>query len=159
MRPRAKLVSILIYWLASPSWSAEVLLSEQDLKTATELRQDALQDPYAYQIVESLTTEVGPRMAGTPGDAAAVAWAQEKFKALGFDRSWTEEVVFTSWMRGEEKAEIIAPFPQPIMVTALGRSVATPAQGLKAEIVHFETLDDLKAAKPEQVKGKIAFIN
>ena len=40
----------------------------------------------AWSVVESLTTEVGPRMAGTPADARAVAWAKAKFTAMGFDK-------------------------------------------------------------------------
>ena len=43
------------------------------------------------------------------------------------------------WVRGEERAEIVAPFPQKLAVTALGKSGATPAGGLAAEVVGFDT--------------------
>ena len=63
------------------------------------------------------------------------------------------------WVRGEEKAWITAPFPQPLVVTALGNSGATPAQGIEAELVGFETIDALIAAPAEAVRGKIVFVD
>mgnify|MGYP006179284355 CR=1 FL=1 len=62
------------------------------------------------------------RMAGTPADARAVAWAKAKFEALGFDKVYLEPVTFPVWLRHRERAEILAPFPQPLVVTALGGS-------------------------------------
>ncbi len=133
--------------------------SVQDLQTAAALREAARTSNASYVILESLTTEVGPRMAGTPADARAVAWAEAKMRALGFDKVWKEPVTFPSWQRGVEKAEIIAPFAQPLSITALGSSVATPAGGITAELVEFANLAELQAAKPDTVRGKIVFIN
>ncbi len=60
--------------------------------TAVLLRERALIDNLSVDIVESLTTEVGPRRMGTEGDQRVIAWSQAKFRELGFDRVWTEEV-------------------------------------------------------------------
>jgi Zn-dependent M28 family amino/carboxypeptidase len=135
------------------------IFSDKDLQTAAWIRDTAGLDNLSYRILESLTTEVGPRMAGTPADARAVAWAEAKFKELGFDKVWKEPVTFPSWKRGVEKAEILAPYPQPLVITALGNSVATPANGLTAELIQFANLKELALASPETVKGKIVFIN
>lgn len=135
------------------------VFSDKEMQTAAWLRDAARLDNASYRILESLTTEVGPRMAGTPADARAVAWAEAKFRELGFDKVWKEPVTFPSWQRGEEKAEIVAPFPQPLTITALGNSIATPTGGLTADLVQFATFKDLQAASPESVKGKIVFIN
>ena len=64
-----------------------------------------------------------------------------------------------AWRRHAEGAEILAPFPQPLAVTALGGSVPTAKSGLTAELVLFETLDDLKRARPESVEGRIAYVS
>jgi hypothetical protein len=133
-------------------------LSEKAIATAEKLRADGLAGSGAYDIVESLTTEVGPRMAGSPGDAAAVAWATAKFKALGFDRVYTEPVTFTAWRRRHERGEVLAPFPQPLHLTALGHTVGTGATPLEAEVVEFANLDALKAAADGSLAGKIAYI-
>ncbi len=135
------------------------ILSDKEMQTAAWIRDSSLSDNRSYQILESLTTEVGARMAGSPGDARAVAWAEAKFKELGFDKVWKEPVTFPSWKRGVEQAAITAPFPQNLHITALGNSVATPANGIDAEVVQFATLQDLMAASPERVSGKIVFIN
>ncbi|MFA9276105.1 MAG: M20/M25/M40 family metallo-hydrolase [Candidatus Aquirickettsiella gammari] len=135
------------------------LFTEKEMHTAAWIRDAARTDNLSYKILESLTTEVGPRMAGSPADARAVAWAEAKFKELGFDKVWKEPVSFPSWKRGLEKAEIVAPFPQPLLITALGNSVATPAEGLTADLAEFASLKDLAAAPADKVRGKIVFIN
>lgn len=156
-------ISILFTSLASLA-EQPVLLTDNQLKQIESVREQALKSNLGYEILESLTTEVGPRMAGTPQDTLAVKWAVEKFKVLGFDKVWTEPVTYSTWKRGVETAEVVLPYPQPLHITGLGGSVSTSTvstseDGLTAEVVHFNTLDDLKAAKQSQVKGKIVFIS
>ncbi len=134
-------------------------LNEQEKALLTSIKNDALSSDLSYQILESLTTEVGPRLTGTKGDELGVQWAVAKMQSLGFDKVWTEAVPYTVWHRGNIQAKIVAPFPQDVSATALGGSVATAQEGISAEIAHFDTLADLKNAKPEEVKGKIAFIS
>jgi carboxypeptidase Q len=132
---------------------------ERALATATQLRDGALQGSGAYAIVESLTTEVGARMAGTAADARAVRWAEARFKALGFDRVTLEPVTFPVWRRGVERAEVLSPAPQQLSLLALGFSSGTPKGGVEAEVVRFATLDELKAAPEAAVRGKIVFVS
>src|SRR5271154_7389881 len=53
--------------------------------TASSLGQKALDDPAAYGFVESLTTEIGQRLAGTEAHRRAGAWAEARLKAAGFE--------------------------------------------------------------------------
>ncbi|MBY5981559.1 M20/M25/M40 family metallo-hydrolase [Ferrimonas balearica] len=129
------------------------------LKHSDALRQHAEQSDAAWQVLESLTTEVGPRLAGTEADARAVAWAKARFEAMGFDAVRLEPVTVPHWERGFADARVTLPFPQPLVITALGNSVATPEGGIEAGIVRFATLADLQAADPAQVKGKLVFID
>src|SRR5689334_8430822 len=64
------------------------------------LRERALADDTAYDTVRSLTTDVGPRLAGSAGDAKAVAWAMERLTALGFKNVVKEPVTVPHWDRG-----------------------------------------------------------
>ena len=134
-------------------------LSPAALAEARALRERALADDTAYELVRSLTTEVGPRLAGSPGDARAVAWAVQKLQALGFANVRTEPVTVQRWIRGEARAEIVAPWPQALVVAALGGSVATPAGGIEAEVVPVASLDDLKAQPPGRIAGRIVFFS
>lgn len=127
---------------------------------AVALRERALRDNLSVDIVESVTTEVGPRRMGTDGDKRVIAWSQAKFRELGFDRVWTEAVPLDrGWTRGEARAEILAPFPHKVVMTALGYSVGTDGD-LVGEVVEFPTFDDLEAVpEGDSLKGKIAFIS
>ncbi|WP_095498095.1 M28 family peptidase [Paraferrimonas haliotis] len=123
------------------------------------LQQMSLESSLSYEIVESLTVEVGPRLPGSPADLKTVAWAEAKFKALNYDKIYKEPVEIPVWTRGAASAEITAPFPQPIVITALGGSVATPDEGIEAEIVRFDNIEQLQQADSKLVEGKIVFID
>lgn len=131
--------------LAPAAWAATPQLSlDQDL---------------AYNLVESLTVEVGPRIAGSEADRRAVQWAVKNLQQLGYDKVWTEEFEMPGWTRGTASLEVVSPFPQSLVLTSLGGSVGTPAAGLTAAVVMFDSIEALEKADPVAVKGKIAFIN
>lgn len=128
--------------------------------TLEDVRSTALNsDEIAYDIVEGLTTEIGPRQGGTEAEERARAWSVAKLKSLGFDNVRIEEYQMPTWVRGEETAEIVAPFTHKLAVTALGNSGSTGDKGLEAEIVYFPTLEDLRSAPDGSLKGKIAFVS
>ena len=112
----------------------------------------------SYAIVESLTTEVGERLAGTPAARRATDWAVAKLMALGFQNVHTEAFPITAWVRGVETAEVTSPYPQRLVLTALGGSVPTPPEGIEAEIVVFPTYAALLAAPMGSLAGKIAVV-
>ncbi|MBL0925227.1 MAG: M28 family peptidase [Sphingomonadaceae bacterium] len=145
------------------SIAAPVLLLVTPVSAASPLetlRDKALDaDEVAYDIVEGLTTEIGPRQAGTEAEARARTWSVAKLKALGFNNVRIEEYQMPTWVRGEETAEVVAPFPQKLAVTALGNSGSTGEVGLEAEIVFFPTLDALRAVPDGSLNGKIAFVS
>lgn len=149
--------------LAAPTLAQEepapTRIPDAAIATAEALRERALAGNAAWDLVESLTTEVGQRLAGSEGDARAVAWAVERFRALGFDEVRTEPVTFPVWIRGEERGEVLSPFPQRLALTALGGSVGTEGAPLDGEIVHFESLDALRAVEDGSLAGRIAFIS
>ena len=114
----------------------------------------------AVEWVRRLTDEVGPRPSGSPGDRAAIAWGQALLRELGFTEVRAEAVPVKVWERGVETAEVVAPFRQPLVVTALGGSVGTPSEGIAASVVRMESLEALEeAAKadPNAVRGRIVF--
>ena len=123
------------------------------------LRDAALDDDVGYAIVEGLTTEIGPRLAGTEAEARARTWAIARLKGLGFANVHVEPFDMPVWVRGAETAEIVSPFPQTLRLTALGNSAATPPQGLTAPVAFFNSFDALVAAAPGSLAGKIAFVS
>jgi len=139
--------------ISTPVWA-------QPPSSQTErLREAALKDDIAWEITEGLTTEIGPRLAGTEAEARARDWAVRKLKALGFANVRVETFDMPVWVRGEERAEIVAPFPQKLVLTALGNSGATPAAGLTAQVIGFDDMAALEAARDADVRGKIVFVS
>ena len=116
-------------------------------------------DHYAWDITEGLTTEVGPRLAGTEAEARARDWAVKKLTAMGFANVRIEPFDLPVWTRGRESAEVLSPFPQPLVVAAFGNSASTGPEGVSGDIVAFDSVDALKAAPDELVRGKIVFVD
>ncbi|MDB6067749.1 MAG: aminopeptidase precursor [Pedosphaera sp.] len=128
-------------------------------QVAATLREKALLSPGTMRILTSLTTDVGPRLAGSDAEKRAAAWAQRTFEQLGFDKVWTESFpIEHGWVRGIEKAEVVGTSAQPLVVAALGGSIATPPEGIEAEIAVFKTYEALLAAPVGSLKGKIAVV-
>lgn len=121
--------------------------------------QMAESDTLAYDIVEGLTTEIGPRQGGTDAEQRARDWALAKLKALGFANVREEKFDMPTWVRGEEKAWVVSPFQMPMAITALGNSGSTGGVPMEGEIVYFATYDALVAADAAQVAGKIVFVD
>lgn len=139
--------------------SASTLLSAATLLCSLQLQAETAVLPLSYQITEQLTTEVGPRLAGSPADLAAVQWAEKKMQVLGFDKVWREPFVTPYWQRGHARLEVLSPYPQSMVLTALGGSVGTGPAGIDATVLMFDSLEQLMTANPAQVRGKIVFIN
>lgn len=156
-------IGVALILVSSVSCSDEVadtdVFSKPQINTAVIMRDRALESDLAYRLLESLTTEVGARPAGSLQDRAAVAWAISKFEDLNFDRVWAEEFPIQTWSRGEASAAILEPYPHALSVTALGNSPATASGGIEAEVIEFATFSDLQNADRKEVEGKIAFIN
>lgn len=148
----------MFFLLATLSVQAQIVPDDVRANAVT-LRDLAMRDTIAYELLESLTMEVGPRSAGSAGDAAAVAWAVQMMKGLGFQNVRTEEVRVPHWERGSISAHITAPFPQRLVATSLGGSPATPEEGIHAEVVRVESLNELRALTSDDLGGKIAFVD
>ncbi len=127
--------------------------------TAALLRDHALAGSSAYAIVESLTTEVGQRLAGTPAEARARDWGVAKLRALGFEKVHVQTFNVPHWERGIETAQVLGAAPQTLLLTALGHSGATPPQGIDADVVRFADVEALTAAPAGSLGGKIVFID
>ncbi|MEZ5679997.1 MAG: M20/M25/M40 family metallo-hydrolase [Erythrobacter sp.] len=117
------------------------------------------EDKLAWDFLEGITTEVGPRMPGTEAEVRGRAWAVQWLKRNGFANVVEEPFEMSTWERGEERAGIVAPYAQPMHVTALGTSASTGPEGIEAEVAYFPSYAHLQAAAPGSLRGKIAFIS
>jgi hypothetical protein len=145
----------------SPSPSA---YSPQTLNELRKLQEAALKSDYAYRQVAHLSNNIGPRLSGSAQAQKAVEYVAAELKALGLEVE-LEKVMVTHWVRGEETAALVQ-FPgqaekttQKIVLTALGGSVATPTEGLTAELMVVRNFEELKAVGRDKVADKIVLFD
>jgi carboxypeptidase Q len=138
--------------------------STQTLGELKKLQQAALASDYAYRQVAHLANNIGPRLTGSAQAQKAVEYVAAELKALGLEVQ-LEKVSVPHWVRGEETAALVE-YPgmaekttQKIFLTALGGSVATPADGLTAEVIVVRNFDELKSLDRERVEGKIVLFD
>jgi carboxypeptidase Q len=141
-----------------------VVFSQQTLADLKRLQQAALSSDYAYRQVAHLANNIGPRLSGSAQAAKAVEYIANELKAIGCDVQ-LERVMVPRWVRGEETAALIQ-FPgqaentmQKIVLCALGASVATPANGITADVIAVRNFDELKSLPRSKVAGKIVLFN
>ncbi len=128
------------------------------------IQQAALTSDYAYRQLAHLCNSIGPRLSGSPQAQAAVDYVAAEMRKLGLEVK-LEKVSVPHWVRGEETGALTS-YPgmapntnQKIILTALGGSVATPKEGITAEVVVVNNFDELTALGRERVQGKIVLFN
>ena len=144
--------------VASLSLVAGAVHAQTLADTSAALRDKALAGSPAYGILESLTSEIGPRPTGSPAQRRAMEWGVAKLKALGFQNVHVEAFTKDAWTRGAESAEVTGPYPQKLAILGLGGSVPTPPAGVEAPIALFHTYADLLDAPVGSLTGKIAVV-
>src|SRR5438552_3368065 len=147
----------------SPSPTPPVF-SPQTLSELKQLQQATLESDYAYRQVAHLANNIGPRLSGSAPAAKAVESVAAELKALGCNVQ-LEKVIVPHWVRGEETAALVQ-FPgqapnttQKIVLCALGASVATPPNGIEAEVIVVRNFDELKSLPRDKVAGKAVLFN
>lgn len=150
--------------IAQPTQAQRENFPPELIEQLKAIREAGLSDDYAYRQVAHLTENIGPRATGSPQAQAAVEYVAGELKKLGLEVQ-LEKVTVAHWVRGAETAELVeypgqaAGTKQKIVLTALGGSTATPADGLVADVVVVSTFDELNALGRDQVAGKIVLFN
>lgn len=126
-----------------------------------EIYNSALTKSQCYSWLDHLSNTVGSRLSGSEGAAKAVQYTKSQMETLGFDKVYLQEVMVPHWVRGEKETAYIQDNKTKIKVPicALGGSIATPKNGLTAEVIEVHSFDEMKALGADKIKGKIVFYN
>jgi carboxypeptidase Q len=156
LRCGAVLAAPVVLTLAGPASAADARAAHG---AAAQRLIDAARDQgQSFAILQHLTDHIGPRLSGSAGAEEAVRWTRQRLADMGL-RAWTEPVRVPHWVRGEESGEVVSPRAHRLVLTALGGSPGTPAEGLTAEVVEVTSLDALRALPEAAVKGRIVLFN
>jgi carboxypeptidase Q len=120
----------------------------------------ALNSDYAYTRLAHISNNIGPRLSGSKQAERAVAYVAEEMRKLGAEVT-LHKVMVPHWVRGVETAELVEwPGMAPgtthkVVLTALGGSGATPAEGITADVLVVKDIAELQSLAPDKVKGTI----
>ena len=122
-------------------------MEEADQKIAAEVKGHS----ELIKNLEYLTTQIGPRLTGSPQMQAASDWTLKRFHDYGVDAHLETAKIAHSWTRGLETAEITSPIQRRIGIHGFGWSKATDG-----EISGNVVLLDIKSPSDlGQYKGRL----
>ncbi len=126
------------------------------------IHEQALTEGHGYQVLRHLTQDVGHRLAGSEGAAAAVEYTKQVMVDNGMDTVWLQECIVPRWHRGAASEVRIVNSNQigtkMLNSLALGNTISTPTTGLTAPIVEVTSLDEVDQLG-RSLAGKIVFYN
>ncbi|MBK0381226.1 M20/M25/M40 family metallo-hydrolase [Mucilaginibacter segetis] len=133
----------------------------QDSLMLRKLYDEALVNGKCYENLRYLCKSIGPRLSGSAGAQKAVEWSKMLMDSYGFDKVYLQEVMVPHWVRGKKEEGYIIDGNNkiPVAITALGMSVATPKEGITANVIEVKSLKELDSLGEDVIKGKIVFFN
>lgn len=155
-------LAILSFLIIGSVAAQKIKTDEQDVEMLRKIYDEALARGESYQMLEFLTSKIGPRLAGSPGAAAAVNWSKETMENLAFDKVFVQEVMVPHWVRGKKEIGRITQSKMgtvDVNVVALGNSVGSGPQGVAGQVVEVKSFEELAKLGEAGVKGKIVFFN
>lgn len=138
-------------------------LSAEEKVDSTNIKQffnSALTQGKSYEWLRDLTQNIGGRLSGSPEAQKAVEWGEKVMKEVGLDSVWLQPVMVPHWVRGEKEEAYytVNGTKKEVPICALGFSVATPKNGIRAEVIEVKSSEEAEQLG-DQMKGKIVFFN
>jgi hypothetical protein len=134
-----------------------------DAETIKAIFDEALVNGKAYSWLRHLTKEIGPRLSGSANAEEAVKYTHMVMDTMGIERVWKQNVMVPHWVRGEKEIGKVLNSKSKgtfeVDVCALGGSIATPKEGITAELIQVNNFKELEELGREAVEGKIVFFN
>lgn len=157
------LFAMLFINLNSIKIHAQTSLDPEDTRMVSSIFSSTLADGETHQLLDTLCHKIGHRLSGSEGAKKAVQWTRDVMKDYKFDNVRLQPVTVPHWERGEKEICQIVPSASSenidLSVLAIGGSVATPDDGITAEVVEVFSLDEVDELGEEVIKGKIVFFN
>lgn len=145
--------------------SINIIVAQTDSAIIKKIFNEALTNGKSYSNLDYLCHKIGARLSGSPQAQQAVEWAFKAMKETGADTVYLQECMVPHWVRGDKEiAKVITQDPKKentktLAICALGGSVATPPEGISAQIIEVKNFEELKLLGKEKIQGKIVFFN
>ena len=137
------------------------LLKAQDSLMLRRIYDEELVNGQCYSNLHYLCKNIGPRLSGSANAQKAIEWGKKLMESYGFDHVFLQPVMVPHWVRGAKESGVIVIGNNriPVAIAALGMSVATPADGITANVIEVHSLKELDTLGAAAIKGKIVFFN
>ncbi len=137
------------------------LLKAQDSLMLRKIYDEELVNGQCYSNLHYLCKNIGPRLSGSANAQKAIEWGKKLMESYGFDHVFLQPVMVPHWVRGAKESGVIVIGNNriPVAIAALGMSVATPANGITADVIEVHSLKELDTLGAAAIKGKIVFFN
>ena len=122
------------------------------------IRKTALSDTIAFHRLAELCDTFGHRISGSQNLEDAIDWILAEMKTDGFENAHGEPVMVPHWVRGNEELRLLEPWEENLAILGLGGSIATPEEGITAEVMVVSDFEEL-AIRKDEVPGKIVVYN
>ena len=157
---RRFLLALLVVALPATSWTdtSDPAWLAQLRPDADRLLAAATANNFAWRRLAEMTDTFGHRLSGSENLRRAMQWAIATMKADGLENVRTERVIVPRWTRGYEHGEIVDPPSHPLAILGLGGTVATPPEGIEAEVLPVSSFDDLRVRQAE-ARGRIVLFD
>ena len=137
------------------------MLSQTDAETIKSIYNNSLSNGKSYEWLDHLSNKIGGRLSGSLNAERAVYWTKSELEKIGLDKVWLQPVMVPKWVRGNPEFAYIETAPgrtTSVNICALGGSIATPASGLKAEVIEVKNFEELEKIGRKNIREKLFFI-
>lgn len=118
----------------------------------------ALADTAAWERLTLLVDRFGNRFSGSAALEQAHDWMLAEMERDGLENVRGERVMVPHWVRGEESATLVEPRRQDLPMLGLGGSIATPPEGITAEVLVVGSFEEL-TQRAAEARGKIVLFD
>ncbi|WP_439695779.1 M20/M25/M40 family metallo-hydrolase [Mucilaginibacter sp. AW1-7] len=141
--------------------SATFVHAQQDSLMIRKIYDEALVNGKSYESLRYLCKNIGQRISGSANAQKAVEYSKKLMESYGFDKVYLQEVMVPHWVRGAKETAFIIDGKKriPVPIAALGMTVATPKEGITANVIEVQSLKELATLGEAAIKGKIVFFN
>ena len=137
----------------------QIDLNLEDVKIIKQFFDEALTSRETYNLLDHLSNKIGHRLSGSEGASKAVEWTEKIMNDYDFDKVYKQDLFVPNWKRGDKEIATIIDSNEDLSVLALGMSVGTLKDGIRAKIIEAQGLEDLESLGRENIEGKIVFFN
>lgn len=171
---------VVVALVASPSWAAGAVFNNAGCRHDTLYQQrfrpqleaisrdvgrilsyvmaDDREHGATYEQLSYFVDKFGPRFTGTPVLEQSIDFMLSWLRKEQHQNVHAENVTVPRWIRGEEKASMIAPRTKKMSILGLGYSVGTDGREIEAPVIVVHNFTEL-AERAAEVPGKIVVYN